>query len=736
MKRVELLAPAGTMEAFEGAVNAGADAVYLAGQRFGARAYADNFSSDELRQVIRTAHLCGVRIHLTVNTLTRQEELQEIPAFLYPLAEEGLDGVIVQDLGVLRLVHREIPELPLHASTQLSVTTADSVRFLASMGVTRVVPARELGISEIRELTEEIPMELETFVHGAMCYCYSGKCLFSSFLGGRSGNRGRCAQTCRLPFTVLGPDGRPIGPDAGRPEYYPLSMRDLCTLPILPQLIEAGIHSFKIEGRMKRPEYAAGVTAVYRRNIDRYYRLKQQHREMEWKVDPEDLGMLEQLYLRTQRSEGYYNCYNGRTLITVGEPGYRGTSEETASAIRKDYIHPPALRKVRMELRLNAGQPAEVSVTPADTYAPVSVTGAVVQPARTSPLRAEDAEKNLRKTGDTAFLAESVICRTDGKSFLPVSQLNSLRREALARLEEQLLNEYNEQRVRENRELREKIQNSRKNYILNRGNTSRIPDGRILAVVCTEEQEAAARRGGADLILDDSQRFALSGTDAFLALPYAVRKRNEQYLERALELLLSGEYRGALVRNLESLTFLRSRGYCGPILSDHSLYCWNREAFAALSSEVQLIILPYELSGRELWQTFGPEDGTETGFHAYGRVPMMISAGCVRKTEKSCLKREEGFCYLRDRRSGLFPVRTICALCQNIIYNSVPLSLHRFTADPLLRRCRLILSFTTETAEQTETVVRCFREADKMGTAAQVPAGMEYTNGHYRKGAV
>lgn len=218
---MELLAPAGSLEAFEAAVNAGADAVYLAGSKFGARAYAENFDSETLHQVLRTAHLCGVRINVTVNTLTRQEELPGVLEFLGPLYEDGLDAVIVQDLGVMQMLHREMPDLALHASTQLSVTNADAVQFLARLGVTRVVPARELSLAEIRDLKRELPIEVETFIHGAMCYCYSGKCLFSSFLGGRSGNRGRCAQPCRLPYRILDPEGRRTGEDAAGRNIIP-----------------------------------------------------------------------------------------------------------------------------------------------------------------------------------------------------------------------------------------------------------------------------------------------------------------------------------------------------------------------------------------------------------------------------------------------------------------------------------------------------------------------------------
>ena len=268
MHKTELLAPAGSRESFLGALSAGADAFYLAGQKFGARAYADNFTEEELVRTIREAHIFGRKIYLTVNTLTREDELAELTAYVRRLYLAGLDGVIVQDLGVIDAIREACPGLLLHASTQLSVTSAESVRLLKKLGVCRVVPARELSLRELEQLRREEEIEIEAFIHGAMCYSYSGRCLLSGFLGGRSGNRGRCAGTCRLPFRILDEDGKPALPDGKKKEYYPLSMKDMSVLTILPELMDAGIDSFKIEGRMKKPEYAAGVTAIYRKYID------------------------------------------------------------------------------------------------------------------------------------------------------------------------------------------------------------------------------------------------------------------------------------------------------------------------------------------------------------------------------------------------------------------------------------------------------------------------------------
>ncbi|MCR5156353.1 MAG: U32 family peptidase, partial [Butyrivibrio sp.] len=302
MKKVELLSPAGGYETMVGAFNAGADAVYLGGSKFGARAYADNFDRDQVLDAISYAHIHGKKIYMTVNTLIKQKEFGELYDFMVPFAEKKLDGVIVQDYGVMRLIRDEFPGIELHASTQQTVTGVHGARLLKDLGCVRVVPARELSIQEMAAIRKEADIEVEAFIHGAMCYCYSGICLFSSMVGGRSGNRGRCAQPCRLPYEYRGSRG----------ESYPLSLKDMSTIGIIPELIEAGIDSFKIEGRMKKPEYSAGVTALYRKYIDRYY----EDPSADFTVSKEDMETLKSLYQRTGISEGYYHKHNGRDMVT------------------------------------------------------------------------------------------------------------------------------------------------------------------------------------------------------------------------------------------------------------------------------------------------------------------------------------------------------------------------------------------------------------------------------------
>lgn len=319
MKKIEILAPAGSFESMAGAINAGADAVYMGGRQFGARAYADNPDDERLLDAIDYVHLHGKKLYLTVNTLLKDKELEaELYAYLKPLYERGLDAVIVQDMGVLTAIRQWFPELDIHASTQMTVVSKDHARYLKALGVTRIVPARELSLEEVHRLKDTFGGEIECFVHGALCYCYSGQCLLSSMLGGRSGNRGRCAQPCRLPY---GLGGGTSGNHRTGSDQYLLSPRDICTLDILPQLVECGIDSFKIEGRMKRPEYAAFVAYIYRKYTDMYLK----YGKAGYHVDPAHKQALMDLYNRGGFSEGYYKMHNGREMMSLQRPNHFGS---------------------------------------------------------------------------------------------------------------------------------------------------------------------------------------------------------------------------------------------------------------------------------------------------------------------------------------------------------------------------------------------------------------------------
>ena len=430
MKKPELLAPAGNMQCLHAAINAGADAVYLAGKEFGARASADNFTTEELITAIELAHLNSVKVYLTLNTLIKEREWDKIYSFLKPLYEVCLDGVIIQDYGLISFLKESFPRLELHASTQMTTTGVYGSKLLKDKGLVRIVPARELSLDEIKSIKNEVDIEIECFIHGAMCYCYSGQCLFSSFLGGRSGNRGRCAGPCRLPYTLIDEKNRYIRKDFIQ---YPISLKDMCTITCLDKLIDAGIDSFKIEGRLKSPEYVAGVTSIYRKYIDLYCD------KNIFNIEDKDLDNLSKLYIRTELSEGYYFKHNGADMITKTSPSYGENDNRLISLIHEKYVNNVKKMPVSGIVTLIPGQNTSLILRYKDHV--ISVEGNMVDKAKNRPLTEDDVRKQLYKTGETFFYFEYLEIIMEDNCFMAVKMLNDLRRDAFEALKKELLYE-------------------------------------------------------------------------------------------------------------------------------------------------------------------------------------------------------------------------------------------------------------------------------------------------------
>ncbi len=422
------MSPAGNTESLYGVINAGCDAVYLGGRNFGARAYAGNFTDEELKEAIRLCRIFGKKLYLTVNTLVKEAEFSDLYDFLKPLSDLPPDGLIVQDAGVIRFLNREFPSIPIHASTQLSVTGVYAAKLLKEFGVTRIVPARELSLEEILKIRNGAGVEVEVFIHGAMCYSYSGRCLLSSSYGSRSGNRGRCSQPCRLPYRTE--------KDGYKKERYLLSMKDLYTLELIPELVRAGIDSFKIEGRMKKAEYAAGVTAVYRKYIDRV-------KEGSFAgIDGEDEELLRTLYVRSALSDGYFHRRNGGEMISKELPGYLGASEETLTKIRENYLKSRPKLPVSAMIRLRSGEPCSLTLTLGEKdkrTIEATVFGERVMEAMNAPLSEEKIREKIEKSGDSCFAVKGFRAEIEGNVFLPVKALNDLRRNALSKLAKEVV---------------------------------------------------------------------------------------------------------------------------------------------------------------------------------------------------------------------------------------------------------------------------------------------------------
>lgn len=434
-KRVELLAPAGSFQSVVAAVNAGADAVYMGGRRFGARAYADSAQAegeDMVMEAIRYCHLFSVKLYMTVNILFKDDELKELFSYIKPYYEAGVDGLIMQDLGAVRVIRSMFPDLEVHASTQQTITSVAGARMAQRFGMTRAVMSRELSLQEIRKIHDESGMELEVFCHGAMCYSYSGACFMSSLLGGRSGNRGRCAGTCRLCYETAGQKG-----------YY-LSMKDMQTIELLPELIEAGAYSFKIEGRMKSPVYTAGVVSVYRKYldlaldcIDRKQGAAKHGSMSSYRVAEEDLRTLREIFDRGGTSS-YLKKHNGADMIALSEKKFRAVDQTVTDRIQAAYIDRNRTITVDAVMDMTVGAPAVLTLSDAAGRMVTAVSEDLVLPAEQRPVQATEVEARLRKTGGTAFTLGNVQVSVHGDAFYPVGKLNELRRTALAMYEEEI----------------------------------------------------------------------------------------------------------------------------------------------------------------------------------------------------------------------------------------------------------------------------------------------------------
>lgn len=750
MKRPEILSPAGSGDSLRAAVAAGCDAVYIGGSNFGARAYAENLSREDMLEAIDYCHLHGVKIYMTVNTLFKEEEQRYLLYdYLLPYYRAGLDAVIVQDVGVMDFVREYFPELPIHASTQMALTMGRGADLLKKYHVSRMVPARELSLEELRQMRRDTTLELEVFVHGALCYCYSGQCLFSSMLGGRSGNRGRCAQPCRLPY-----QGEKILPERGS---YVLSPRELCNLAYIGELIEAGVDSFKIEGRMKRPEYTAFVTAVYRKYTDYYCTMGKQGyeeylrtHEGEWR---QDLRHLAELYNRDGFTQGYlegqtgnvdtrkpgrrgdmlsrmrpkhggvlvgevlslgkrevvyraveeifpqdvvefrdkqgkqtYEYTLGRRIspgekvtaryqkgcrIRLGDRVYRTRHRVLLHDICHSYLEKEMKEPVQGVFTGAAGQPMTLTLQQGEDV--VCCQGEVCQPAKNQPSSREMVEKSLKQTGGSPFFFDKLTLELEEGLFLSVGALKKLRRQAFQDLREKMVSKY--------------YRNTEKSYdcdriVKNTVKEAKIPEVAVSVMnlsqleavlkiedvkrvyLCTEELSFQQ-------ILSAREKISRRGKEPCLAMPRIFRQgvwKLWEAGERGEDSLLSLPWSGYLVKNWESLHFLREgQVSSGQVVLDYPMYVMNEGSYAFWQKEgVEEITLPLELTEKELEElSFLPRGE----LLVYGRIPLMVTAQCMlANTEKCAPGKRAGDIFFEDDRGRRFFSRNYCRYCYNVIY--------------------------------------------------------------------
>lgn len=715
----ELLSPAGSYESFEAAIGAGADAVYVGGPAFGARAYAQNFTQEELITAIETAHIHNRKLYLTVNTLLKNRELDDqLFEYLLPYYEAGLDAVIVQDLGVFSFIRRNFPDLDIHASTQMTVTGPEGMRFLEEKGATRVVPARELSLEEISAMHKASPLEIETFIHGALCYSYSGQCLMSSIFGGRSGNRGRCAQPCRLPYSVT-MDHRKY---KGDKDFCALSLKDICTLDILPDILEAGVMSLKIEGRMKQPAYTAGVTAVYRKYLDMYLSGKEYH------VQENDRKYLLELFSRGGSCKGYYDMYRGPEMMAFANEKKSGNIQPEIRKIKE---------KIHGNLILSPESPVILEITCKGQT--VTAMGGEVQFAKNQPMEEQRIRQQMEKLGNTDFQWEDLNIEINGRIFVPVKVLNEVRRDALSQLREALIG------CQKRAQVTKQPTKSKDQAACHR----RVTDSLPVYVSCERSDTAEVLLNepgitGFYFPFDTMEKYfspeLAASSELYLSTPHIhCGEIPEKWLRSAQKWLEQG-MKGFLVRNLESYAVLKKMGYGEKCILDASMYTWNDQSVDFWREEgVLRNTVPLELNEGELKH----RDNTSSELLLYGYIPLMLSAQCVRKNLFGCTGKYET-AYLKDRYNSEFPVKCSCdpwgknisekaKYCYNIIYNSIPYGLPG-EKDQVkkLNLHSLRLAFTIEEPEKAKAILKEFRTVYQENGK---PSGRRYTKGHFKRGA-
>lgn len=692
---MELLAPAGSMEALRAAVCNGADAVYLGADTFNARINARNFSAADLQEAVVYCHVRGVKVHLTLNTLVLDREMPRAAELIRLAASCGVDAFIVQDLGMVLLCRQLAPDVPIHASTQMSIHSLEGVMEAAALGCSRVVLARELPAEEIAHICKKSPVEIEVFVHGALCMCYSGQCYLSSVIGRRSGNRGQCAQPCRLPYGY------------GRFEStrYPLSLKDNCLAGELDELRRMGVASIKIEGRMKRPEYVAIVTRAYRTVLNG------------GKLMPSDLQELETAFSRQGFTDGYFRGQTGSDMF-----GRRQEGEDTAdlfASARATYEQgEPQRIGVRFYAMIRRGEPAQLAVEDPDGNL-CRTRGPVPEQAVYRSLTPQDLEQQLKKTGGTPYLCTAVRSSLDPNLMLPASAINAMRRDVIAELTAKRgraaparLNAYDEppryDGISGEPQLTVAVRTAGQI-------TSRMLSMKptVLYVPLSELAEHP----------DLPQRVSVE-TQLAAILPRVIWSGELAPVARQLRTVYEMGVRQVLAGNLGQLHIARAAGFA--VRGDFGLNIVNSRAMRYLREQgLDSQLLSFELT---LPQIRDISKAVPAELLIYGRLPLMLMENCVMKNRTGICACQTGTVRLVDRVGEEFPIVKDPGTCRNVLLNGKKLYLlDKKDALRGMGLWALRLQFTTENPGEIDKVLM-----DYQGRAV-FDAG-SYTRGLYSRG--
>lgn len=661
----ELLAPAGSFSALEAAIEGGADAVYFGGSAFNARMNAENFSSDRLVDAVALAHAHGVKLYMTLNTLVGDRELPDLLRAAAEAYSAGVDGLIMADLGAISAVRAALPDMPIHASTQASGHSTEAADRLSDLGISRMVCAREMSLEDIRSFTKNSPIEAEVFVHGALCVCHSGQCLFSSLVGGRSGNRGECAQPCRLPFS-----------SKGKKESYPLSLKDLSLARHVTELIDAGVASLKIEGRMKSPEYVLNVTRVWRRLLD----------ERRNATDTE-MDFLASVFSRGGFTDGYFTGKISPAML-----GIRSSDDKQSSRELTPFRSITKKLPLDLTLTVRAGEPMSLSAASGDRQA--TVTGEIPEEAQKLPLDRDFALRNLSKLGSTPYFAQNITTYIDDGLAVSAAKLNDLRRRAVEALDDP------------RRTLPESFDKTLSALSARKKTASAGKKSLLTARFASPEQIPSSAQSYFDRIYLPLDKY--DGSTSAVILPAVIfdSERDEvaKMLQKAAE--LGAKY--ALVGNLAHLSLVTDAGLIPD--GDLRLNTFNSKAAELLeATHLDSLILSPELTLPQL-RDIARGVNIPAGAVVYGRIPLMVLEKCAVKSVCGCEACSSGRASLVDRRGISFPVAREWRH-RNIIYNSLPTYMadradKLDSADISLRH----FIFTTESKKEAEQIIEAYKK--------------------------
>lgn len=714
-RKVELLAPAGDLECIKAAINAGADAVYTGGDKFGARAYANNLNKDELIEAINYAHIHEAFLYLTVNTLLKDDEIKkDLYDYIKPLYDAGLDAVIVQDMGVFKFIKENFDDLDIHVSTQSTINGRRTAKRFKELGASRVVMPREMSLESIKDIKDYADVEIESFVHGALCYCYSGMCLLSSIIGGRSGNRGKCAQPCRKEYDI---DGK---------KCFILSTKDMCTIKILPEIIKSGVYSLKIEGRMKKPTYVSGVVSIYRKYLDFY--LENKHDidsgKIKYIVKDEDYNNLLDLFNRNGFNESYYKIHCDKSMMSLEKPKFRSENKGLVEYLNNNFIDNKKRETINIDITIKKDKPIKVKSELFRKYEDniiVEFESITADKAINRELETDEVKKQLSKLGNTLYIANNINVNLDNGLFLSVGNLKQIKREIVEKTDEAVIEKYkptyyqNDTKVKQNIITKEKENTKFKVLINNFNQLKNVIKSDYCLDIYVE-----------DFIFENISDFYKELNKAHNAnkkVYYSCIRflhfEKEDVFKKSIIDLLDNNIDGFLVRSYEEYFIIKEiqNNRCNEnfknidIIFDNTIYTFNTYSFEFINDFINakeddvVFTYPFELKFEQLKHL---KNNANKEIVIYGKMPVMVSANCVIRNSKGCTKKNEKT-YIKDDLNNKFFIATNCRYCQNTIYNCVPTSLYGvYDKVSLIDFDSVRLDFTDESDKEVCDIIKYY----------------------------